>query len=420
MKKMKVLFVATTFPVPPHAGAKVALLETLRSIEDLCELHLLLPRTDDNSEEDVAALRQMIPQSQVHFYQPRAEQPATLERYAIAARSAFSRNSYHASIWMDQKLREAAAALSRQYQFDIVHCEWLYPAIALQGMNLPLVVRTLDLHFVIMKDGVEEMPDEKKLRKTLWRVEAERFRQFEVSVFNNALLTVTVSAEDQEVLRREGVSRLVRIPPPMTVPERLLSAPEDKKGCTALFLCMLHAMVNRESSFIFTDEIWPMVSEDVRAQVKVVFAGGKPDEDARQRAEECGIRIEAPLSDEQARKLYAEADIFLSPIKTGTGIKTKTLEAMANGKPIIGFRNSFRGVPVENGKHALIADSNEEFARLFEKLVTEPALRQRLGEAARDFISEKFNPKSLGPQLIAAYSSAAELAPGKVAARLRG
>lgn len=416
---MKVLFIATTFPIPPHAGAKVALLETLRSIEQLCELHLLLPRTEENSAADVAVLQQIVPHAQIHFYQPRPGQPATLEKYATVARSAFSRHSYHASIWLDQNLRAAAAKLCEKYRFDIVHCEWLYPAIALQEMNLPLVVRTLDLHFVIMKDGVEEIPADKKLRKTLWRLEAERFRQFEVGIFNNALITIAVSAEDEAALRREGVSRLVRIPPPMTVSEQAPVASTENKTCTALFLCMLHAMVNRESSFLFTDEIWPKISDQVRAQVKVVFAGGKPDEGARRRADECGIRIEAPLSDEQARKLYAEADIFLSPIKTGTGIKTKTLEAMANGKPIIGFRNSFRGVPVENGKHALIADSNEEFARLFEKLVSEPALRQRLGEAARDFISEKFNPKILGPHLIAAYSSAAELARGKVAARLR-
>jgi glycosyltransferase involved in cell wall biosynthesis len=202
----------------------------------------------------------------------------------------------------------------------------------------------------------------------------------------------------------------------MTVPEQSPVVSADNKTCTALFLCMLHAMVNRESSFLFTDEIWPKISEQVRARVQIVFAGGNPDEGARQRAQECGIRIEAPLSDEQARKLYAEADIFLSPIKTGTGIKTKTLEAMANGKPIIGFRNSFRGVPVENGKHALIADSNEEFALLFEKLVNDPALRRQLGKAAREFISENFNPKTLGQQLIDAYATAAELVSRKVAA----
>jgi glycosyltransferase involved in cell wall biosynthesis len=151
----------------------------------------------------------------------------------------------------------------------------------------------------------------------------------------------------------------------------------------------------------------------------VTFAGGQPDEGARRRAAECGIHMHAPLSDEEARRLYAEADIFLSPIKTGTGIKTKTLEAMANGKPIIGFRNSFRGVPVTNGQHALIADSNEEFAQLFAMLVNDPALRRRIGTAAREFIGVTFNPQTLGAQLIDAYAAASHAAPRKHLARGR-
>jgi len=406
---MRVLFVSTTFPIPPHAGAKVALLETVRSIAGLCELHLLLPRTQENSDEHVAELQQLIPNTPIDFFTPRHPIPGLIEKYAAAMRSAVLGHSYHAAIWMDRNLRAAARRLVEKHHFDIVHCEWLYPAMALQGMNLPLVARTLDLHFGIMKEGAEEMSDRRNLSKSLWRLEAERFRKFEVGVFNNTLLTIAVSAEDENVLRREGVSRLIRIPPPMTIPEQAPIAQPEKKTCTALFLCMLHAYVNRDSSFIFTDEIWPQVSDEVRARVKVIFAGGRPDEAARRRAADCGIEIQAPLSDDEARRLYAEADIFLSPIKTGTGIKTKTLEAMANGKPIIGFRNSFRGVPVENGVHALIADSNEEFAHLFETLINDQAMRRRLGEAAREFIRKNFNPATLGSQLVNAYSHAAEV-----------
>jgi glycosyltransferase involved in cell wall biosynthesis len=414
---MKVLFVATTFPIPPHAGAKVALLETVRSLEGLCELHLLLPRAKGNSDEHVAELRQLFPNTPIDFFTPRESQPGFIEKYTAALRSAVLGQSYHAAIWMDRNLSSAARRLVEKHHFDIVHCEWLYPVMALQGMNLPLVARTLDLHFVIMKDGAEEISDKRKLRKFLWRLEAERFRKFEVDIFNKSLLTIAVSAEDENVLRREGVSHLVRIPPPMTVPVKTHSAREEKGVCTALFLCMLHAYVNRDSSFIFTDEIWPQVNEEVRARVRVIFAGGRPDEGARRRAAECGIEIRAPLSDDEARRLYAEADIFLSPIKTGTGIKTKTLEAMANGKPIIGFRNSFRGVPVENGVHALIADSNQEFAHLFETLVYDQAMRHRLGEAAREFIRENFNPATLGSQLVNAYSAALESGQQTLAAR---
>ncbi|HYY42713.1 MAG TPA: glycosyltransferase, partial [Pyrinomonadaceae bacterium] len=235
---MKVLFVTTTFPLPPHAGAKVALLETLRSIEDLCELHLLVPSPDADGAKLAAALQQMLPRTNVHFYQARAQQPARLEKYTVAALTAFSGRSYHAAIWMDKNLRQRAAELAGAHRFDVVHCEWLYPAIALKGLPLPMVVRTLDLHSTLMRDGLAELPDSKRLRKSLWRLEAERFRRFEIGVLNDALVTISVSREDEEVLRREGVKRIVMIPPPMALPP---PAPPraDADVCHALFLCML-------------------------------------------------------------------------------------------------------------------------------------------------------------------------------------
>src|SRR5260221_506632 len=85
--------------------------------------------------------------------------------------------------------------------------------------------------------------------------------------------------------------------------------------------------------------------------------------DARRRAAECGIELHAPLSDADAARLFAEADLFLSPITSGTGIKIKTLDAMAHGKPMLGFSAAFRGVPVENGVQAMIAETPADFAR---------------------------------------------------------
>jgi len=402
---MKVLFVATTFPIPPHAGASVALLETLESIQDLCELHLLVPQPDSDAENKIAALNGRVRNITLHLYQATPTEPAGFQKYAKLALSTVSGRSYHSSLWMDKNLRQTVSTLQDAQNFDIVHCEWLYPAIALKGLNLPVVVRTLDLHSVIMRDGLEEMSDRKILRKSLWRLEAERFRRFEVSVLNDALFCITLSTEDEQVLRDEGVLRLVRLPPPMALPSTIDTQPK-RDVCMALFLCMLHASVNRESSFLFTDEILPLVNPEVRKRLRVVFAGGRPDAEARRRAEECGIEIHAPLSDEEARKLYADADIFISPIKTGTGIKTKTQEAMANGKPIIGFPNSFRGVPAVDGRDALIVNSNIEFARRLETLVVDSELRQRIGQSARSFVDITFNPSTLGHELISAYSQA--------------
>ena len=405
---MKVLFIVPCFPMPAHSGATIAALDTLRSLHTLCELHLLAPRPQDAGAANETLLQQLLPGISVHFYRMRAAQPARLEMYATAIQAAITDKSYWERTWLNRDLRAALQRLTAEHQFDVVHCDWLQPAVSLRGLNLPLVLRTLDVHFVGMLDWVESLPSGDKVRKAYWRRQARRFQRFECATLSAARAVVTVSAEDEAILRDEGVLNTVTIPPPREVEPVAPRSSEREATCKALFIGRLDMPVNREAFFLFADKVWPLVSDECRAGVKIVFAGGYPDEEVRRRASELGFEIHAPLSDAEARRLFAEDGIFLSPVKSGTGIKIKTLEAMAHGKPIVGFPEAFRGVPVENNKHAFIADSANDFARLLERLVFDSALRSEIGISAREFIRVKFDPAALGARLMGVYSQVSE------------
>lgn len=404
---MKVLFIVPCFPVPAHSGATIAALDTLRSLHALCELHLLAPQPDAAGSANQVLLHQLLPGISVHFYQARDAQPARLEMYATAAQAAIRGKTYWERTWFNRDLRAAVQRLMTQHNYDVMHCDWLQPAISLGGLDIPLVLRTLDVHFIGMLDYAESLPPGDKLRRAYWHQQAQRFRRFECATLSAASAVVTLGPEDDAVLRGEGVSNLVTIPPPREVePAPEPSEPGDI--CNALFMGRLDMPVNREAFFLFADKVWPQVRDETRARLKVVFAGGFPDEKVCRRAAEVGIEIRAPLSDAEAEQLFAEAEIFLSPVRSGTGIKIKTLEAMARGKPMIGFPGAFRGVPVENGKQALIAETPEEFAQQFELLVSDPTCRRKIGETAREFIKLNYDPAILGPRLMDLYTQVAE------------
>ena len=404
---MKVLFTAPAFPVPAHSGGSIATLETLRSIHSRCEVHLLVPPPKGDRAANEALLQRLLPDISVHFYQPREAQPTRLEMYTTAAKSVFTRQSYWSLIWVNPELRAAVERLFAHHRYDVVHCEWLQLAVSLRGLDLPVLIRTLDVHFLGMRDFAEGLPPEDKLRKAFWRTQAQRFRTFEAATLTAVPSVVTVSAEDEAVLRSEGVSNMVTIPPPREVEPELPSVVSDG-FCKALFTGRLDMDVNREAFFLFADKVWPRVRPEWSRRVKPIFAGGFPDEQVRRRASECGIEIHAPLSDTEARQLFAEADIYLSPVVSGTGIKIKTIEAMAHGKPMIGFAGAFRGVPVKDGVHALIANSPEEFACLFEGLILDPARQREIGAAAQEFVRVNFDPATLAARLLSVYSQTAE------------
>ncbi len=404
---MKVLFIAPLYPMPAHSGGAIATLGTLQGIHSLCEVHLLVPLPESDRAANETLLQRLLPDISVHFYSSREVQPTRFEMYTTAAKSAVMRKSYWASIWLNPELRAAVKSLAAQHRFDLVHCEWLQPAVSLTGLDLPLLIRTLDVHFVGMRDWAESLPPGDKLRKSFWRKQAQHFRHFEAATLAAVPAVVTLSAEDEAVLRGEGVSKIVTIPPPCPVKPPSLASEKDE-SCLALFIGRLDMAVNREGFFLFADQVWPHVSAAQRTRMKVVFAGGFPDEQVRRRASECGIGIHAPLSDTEASQLFAETDIFLSPVASGTGIKIKTLEAMAHGKPMIGFVGAFRGVPVEHGVHALIANSPEEFARLFVELAVDRARRREMGALARELVRVNFDPATLAVRLVSVYSQTAE------------
>ena len=48
---------------------------------------------------------------------------------------------------------------------------------------------------------------------------------------------------------------------------------------------------------------------------------------------------------------YQAVDCVLNPMVPGTGLKIKTVEALAHGRPVLGTRHAFSGLPAEHPGH---------------------------------------------------------------------
>jgi glycosyltransferase involved in cell wall biosynthesis len=85
---------------------------------------------------------------------------------------------------------------------------------------------------------------------------------------------------------------------------------------------------------------------------------------------------------------YRACDVFVCPIRVGTGIKNKLMEALASGCAIVSTDIGIEGLALRNGEHLLIANDPIEFAHAVNSLLCDSALRTRLGNAARAYAEE--------------------------------
>lgn len=83
--------------------------------------------------------------------------------------------------------------------------------------------------------------------------------------------------------------------------------------------------------------------------------------------------------------------VFFAPIVSGSGVKTKVLEAMACGLPVIALPDAVSGISAEHMKHCLIARDPEEFVRCYHLVNGNTTFAQQVGLAARELVIRSYS-----------------------------
>jgi glycosyltransferase involved in cell wall biosynthesis len=88
--------------------------------------------------------------------------------------------------------------------------------------------------------------------------------------------------------------------------------------------------------------------------------------------------------------LYAQAGVFVNPMRGGGGTRLKMLEAMAAGKAVVSTAIGAEGLALTPGRDVVIADTAAEFAAAVRALLADRAQAARLGLAARALVEARY------------------------------
>lgn len=147
------------------------------------------------------------------------------------------------------------------------------------------------------------------------------------------------------------------------------------------FLGNLNTPANRDSLDYIAQEILPKLPD---ASLRVI---GVCPEDLRSRYTNNGqISFSGRVND--VRDELLKCKIFLSPLRYGTGIKTKILEAMGIGLPVISNSIGFEGMAIEPGINCLRGESTKEIIDEAVQLLNSAELRKKIGIAGIRYVQE--------------------------------
>ena len=84
------------------------------------------------------------------------------------------------------------------------------------------------------------------------------------------------------------------------------------------------------------------------------------------------------------------ATLAVAPMRSGSGIQNKVLEAMSSGAPVVTTSIGNRGVGAQHGLHLLVADTAPDFAHAILSLLSNPQARATQAASARAYVQEHF------------------------------
>jgi len=145
---------------------------------------------------------------------------------------------------------------------------------------------------------------------------------------------------------------------------------------------------NQDAAFYIAKEILPLVRWEVQDAI-LYIVGANPLDAVRKLDDGRTIIVTGFVED--IRKYIAQADVVLVPMRKGSGIKNKILEAMAMGKPVVCNSIAAEGLSLEAKQSLAIADNPREMACEIVKLLWDPARRSEMGKKARSVVLSQYS-----------------------------
>lgn len=393
---MKILILSSTFPYPPsQGGTQVRTFNLLKYLSQNHEITLITQINHDVNQSEIEALKQWI-NNLVVFPLPKTSKNSFLNKLQNLANfilngtppNVLSRYSPEIQIWVDQKVQEK--------QFDLITCEHSVNEIYIRSQWREILPTVVNIHSSIYRtclNQLETKTSDYPLRDRLYLPLLKRYEQSFCKKFSQ--LVVTTEEDRQQIEKFNPNSKITVIPNGVDLelfPYRKL----DPGGYQLIITGGMDYIVNIDAACFFALEILPHLQRKY-PETTLMIVGSKPAEIVLELTKRPGITVTGRVP--SMVEYLHQATICVVPMRSGFGIKNKTLEAMAAGVPVVASDRGLEGLTVDGDNiplRALRANKIEEYIEAIEKLFQDSQLRATLSYNARTLIEKEYTWEQSG------------------------
>lgn len=419
---MKILIIAPRLPFPLFSGGEHAQFYFIDALQNEAEVSLCFQMSsgDYNSTQDnLLYLKERWRNVTFLPYEEKLHERRALILYRTIKRRMFEALFGHNNSSSDHIRQyslinnpyltcnagfvEHVANVVRQSRYDIIQVEFIYlaPLVYVLPEGPFKILVHHELRFLRIQREVELFQN--RTASDYSRLQA--IKEQEISLLKHFDTIITLSQVDKDFLSESIPADRIYVSPP-TIKVQKSSRSEDRPFEDKLvFVGSSMHLPNVDGVSWFVESILPLVEKRIpRIHLDVVGAWSKVfvKKFSRRNVEFTGF-----VDDLQQ---VMNGAMLIVPIRIGSGVRLKILEAIQRGRPFISTAIGSEGLNLESGVDCLLADSEQDFANGIVRLARDLQLQRRLVGHASEKMARDFDFASAISRRLGVYERNAEAA----------
>lgn len=380
--RMKILVLLSRFPYPLDKGDKLRAYHQLRYLAGQGHTICLLALSDEAvGVEALAAVRPLCRGGlYLHRLGRGARGRGLLRALATAGRP------LQVGYFYEKAAQRLVDKLLAEFRPGHVYCQLIRMAEYLRphAGRVPLTLDYMDVFSAGMARRAATAP---AWQRPVLALEARRLAAYEAEAFGWFGHHTIISDQDRQLVPHPLKEQITLVPNGIGL-DYFQPQPLAAKTYDLLFCGNMGYHPNVDAACWLAEEILPLVQRRHPAATLLV-AGTTPAPRVQALARRPGVTVSGWLPD--IRTAYAQARVFVAPMRVGTGLQNKLLEALAMQLPCVTTalaNNALRGAP---GQHLLVADGAPALAEALAGLLADEARAARLAAAGRTFVAATYD-----------------------------
>lgn len=225
-----------------------------------------------------------------------------------------------------------------------------------------------------------------KVKKYVLKYEAQKCRKAEILFARLYDSVILISEVEKEYFNQVlGENRAYTVTMGCDYQFFSESVGVEKVNNTLSFVGNFEWPANIDSLDYIANQIMPLI----KTEVTLLVVGKCPNEIMQKYSENKNIKFTGRVND--LREYVTSTKVFIAPILYGSGIKTKIVEAMVMGMPVITNSVGAEGLNVQDGIELFVIDSPEKMAEKVDELLNNESELKRIGEKAQKYAKDNLD-----------------------------